>query len=141
MANWCSSAALQAPINLPWDEINGTILEVSYCNSHSPGIFTVQFNIFLITLFLHCYLCLSLYIQSNILLSTPIGRKSPQINWWMIHSHKSPEGLLYMYLLLGSSQQLKKTFFFTLFQFPHQKHTHSWFLVIHFFFLILGSQN
>lgn len=89
-ANWCSSAALQAPINLPWHEINGTILEVSYCNSHSSGISTVQFNIFLITLFLHCYLCLSLYIRNNTLVSTTLGRKSALINLWMMPSQKSP---------------------------------------------------
>lgn len=76
-ANWCSSAALQVPINLPWHETNCTILEVSYCSSHSPGISTVQFNIFLITLFLHCYLCLSLYIQNNTLVSTTIGSDNP----------------------------------------------------------------
>lgn len=51
-------AGLQVPIKLPCSGTNGALWEVSHGNRKSPGTHTLQFNIFLISLFLLCYLSL-----------------------------------------------------------------------------------
>lgn len=59
----CSSklvffAGLQVPIKLPCSGTNGALREVSHGNRKSLGTHTLQFNIFLISLFLLGYLSL-----------------------------------------------------------------------------------
>lgn len=59
----CSSklvffAGLQVPIKLPCSGTNGALWEVSHGNRKSLGTHTLQFNIFLISLFLLGYLSL-----------------------------------------------------------------------------------
>lgn len=59
----CSSklvffAGLQVPIKLPCSGTNGALREVSHSNRKSLGTHTLQFNIFLISLFLLGYLSL-----------------------------------------------------------------------------------
>lgn len=61
----CSSklvffAGLQVPIKLPCSGTNGALQEVSHGNRKSLGKHTLQFNIFLISLFLLGYLSLPL---------------------------------------------------------------------------------
>lgn len=54
------SAGLQVPIKLPCLGTNGALQEVSHGNGKPPGTHALQFNIFLISLFLLGYLSLPL---------------------------------------------------------------------------------
>lgn len=53
-------AGLQVPIKLPRLGTDGALQEVSHGNTKSLGTHTLQFNIFLISLFLLAYLSLPL---------------------------------------------------------------------------------